>query len=406
MSLVEALKLSLASLYAHKLRSALTLIGIVIGVMTVIAVVSLIQGVNRYVSEDVIRLGANVFMISKSPNVIISTDEWRKIQLRKDLTLADMDAIRAASPHSEEVGAAAYHMGLVKHSNQFMPDVMIRGWTETVQRILDLDLISGRYLTPAEAAYGNRVCLVGHDIAENLYAGVDPIGRMLYVDSLPYTIIGVGRKQGATLGRTRDTWVKIPMGTYIKHYGARRSVRIFVKVASLELMERAQDEVRLVLRARRHVAYAEEDDFTVETQQTFIAMWSNISSMFFAATIALASLSLLIGGIVIMNIMLVSVSERTKEIGLRKSLGARRKDILRQFLIESGTIGLVGGQIGVLMGAVLARSVASFTGLPVSINVWSVVVGLAVSASVGLFFGIYPAHRAAKLDPIFALRQE
>jgi putative ABC transport system permease protein len=249
-------------------------------------------------------------------------------------------------------------------------------------------------------------CLVGHDIVENLFPGVDPIGKMVYLDSLPYTVVGIARKQGSALGRSRDTWVVIPMATYMKHYGFRSSVRIFVKVASLDLMERAQDEARLILRARRHVSYAQEDDFTVETQQTFIALWSNLSSMFFAATIALASLSLLIGGIVIMNIMLVSVTERTKEIGLRKSLGARRKDILMQFLIEAGTIGLVGGQIGVLLGALLARSVSSFTGLPVTINAWSVVVGLAVSASVGLFFGIYPANRAAKLDPIFALRQE
>lgn len=406
MNFLEAVKLSLASLYAHKLRSALTLIGITIGVMTVIAVVSLIQGLNRYVSEDVIRLGTNVFMISKSPNVIISTDEWRKVQLRKDLTLSDMEAIQVTSAHSLEVGAAAFHTGLVKHNNQFLRDVMIRGWTETVQRILDLDLISGRYLTPTEATHGNRVCLVGYDIVENLFPGIDPIGKMVYVDSLPYTIIGIARKQGSALGRSRDTWVVIPMATYIKHYGFRRSVRIFVKVASLESMERAQDEARLILRARRHVPYAEEDDFTVETQQTFIALWSNITSMFFAATIALASLSLLIGGIVIMNIMLVSVTERTKEIGLRKSLGARRKDILRQFLIEASTIGLVGGQIGVLLGATLAKSVSLVTGLPVTVNVWSVAVGLTVSALVGLFFGIYPANRAAKLDPIFALRQE
>ena len=406
MKFLEAVKLSLMSLYSHKLRSMLTLIGIIIGVMTVIAVVSLIQGLNRYVSEEVIRLGTNVFMISKSPNVVISTDEWRKVQLRKDLTLSDMEAIRAVASQGQEVGAAAYHTGIVKHDNQFLRGAMIRGWTENVQTILDLDLVLGRYLTPAEVMHGTHVCLIGHDVAENLFPGVEPVGKTVYIDSLPFEIIGVAKKQGAALGRSRDTWVVMPMSTYMKAYGSRRSVRIFVKVTGLDSMERAQDEARLILRTRRHVPYEKEDDFTVETQQTFIELWSNISSLFFTATIALASLSLLIGGIVIMNIMLVSVTERTKEIGLRKSLGARRKDILRQFIIEAGTIGLVGGQIGVLFGVTLAKSVSLFTGLPVTVMAWSVIAGLVVSTLVGLFFGIFPANRAASLDPIMALRQE
>jgi putative ABC transport system permease protein len=347
-----------------------------------------------------------MFMISKSPAVIISTDEWRKVQLRKDLTLSDVEAIRRAAPHIGEIGAAAFHTGLVKYEDQFLPEVTIRGWSETVQRILDLDLAEGRYLTPVEVMHAHRVCVVGYDVAENLFPSVDPMGKVVNIDSLPYRIIGVARKQGAALGRSRDTWAVIPITTYLKHYGSRRSVRIFVKVASIELMERAQDEARLILRARRHVPYAKEDDFTVETQQTFMNLWSNLTSLFFAATLALASLSLLVGGIVIMNIMLVSVTERTREIGIRKSLGARRKDILRQFLIEAGTIGLTGGQIGVLLGISLAQAVSSVTGLPVTIELWSVAAGLAVSAIVGLFFGVFPAHRAARLDPIIALKQE
>jgi len=248
--------------------------------------------------------------------------------------------------------------------------------------------------------------VIGSDVVDTLFPNVDAIGKMLTIDNRPFEVVGVGVKQGSVLGQSRDNWVILPLTVHQKMYGARRSITIYAKAFDEKHVPAAESEIRLALRARRHVAYTANDDFALNTNDNFLQIWANISQTFFAVTIGIASISLIVGGIVVMNIMLVSVTERTREIGIRKAAGARRRDILIQFLVESATLAMVGGIIGILLGASIAVSVAYLTPLPASIKWWAVALGLGVSTSVGLFFGIYPATKAANLDPIVALRYE
>ncbi len=388
------------------MRSILTLVGIVIGVMTVIAVVSIINGLNSYVATKIFNLGADVFILSKSPNVILNIDDWTEAQKRKDITLEDFEAVRTACEHCSLIGAATSRRGMVRYSEQFLRDVSISGWSAAMPEILDIDIAYGRELTESDSDHKARLCVVGTDIVDNLFPSVDPLGKEVKVDDEPYLIVGVAKKLGSTLGQSRDNFVMIPITSHLKQYGPRRSLRIFAKSYGESTLDVAQDEVRLVMRARRHVPYSKKDDFSIETNQTFLEIWNNISRAFFLVTVVIASISLIVGGVVIMNIMLVSVTERTREIGIRKAIGARRHDILLQFLIESSTLSLVGGLWGIGVGVLIAKVVSWVTPLPSAIELWSVVMGLVISTSIGLFFGIYPATRAAKLDPIVALRYE
>jgi len=248
------------------------------------------------------------------------------------------------------------------------------------------------------------LCDVGYDVVNKLLPGTDPIGKEIRVDTSECEIIGVGQKRGSVMGQSQDNWVILPLTTYQKSYGSDDSLRLWVKAAGTQALERTMDEVRLILRGRRHVAYREADDFAMDTNASFLSLWSSISGTFFGVMIGIASIALVVGGIVIMNIMLVSVTERTREIGLRKSLGARQSDIRLQFLIESSTIAAIGGACGVVLGILLAKIVTWTTSLPSSVQVWSVLAGLLMATSVGLFFGVYPASKAARLDPVVALR--
>jgi putative ABC transport system permease protein len=282
----------------------------------------------------------------------------------------------------------------------------MRGWTPSMARIYDVELAAGRHLTEADMQRAAPVCVIGWDIVETLFPGLDPIGKELRVGSHVFEVIGVGKKLGTALGQSRDNWVMIPLRTFQKVYGSEQSLRIWGKAISPAVLTQAQDQVRQVLRARRHVAYNQPDDFVIETNESFLALWGGISSAFFGVVVVIASISLVVGGIVIMNIMLVSVTERTQEIGLRKSVGARRSDILAQFLVESATVAAIGGLLGVSLGIGLAKLVSVLSPFPSTIEVWSVVAGLAVATGVGLFFGIYPASKAARLDPVVAMRSE
>jgi putative ABC transport system permease protein len=406
MRLREAIFISLYSLRSNRLRSILTLLGVVIGVMTVVTVVSFISGLNAYVSEKIFTLGPDVFVVTRTPLVTVSIEDWIETEKRRNLDLADADAIRQACDDCVSVGVTSNATATIKRGREYLEGTQVQGNTHDVLDILGTKLESGRGLSAHDVLHARQVVVIGADVAETLLPFVDPVGKELTVDDRPFEIIGVGQKQGAVIGQSRDNWVVMPISVFSKMWGSRRSVRIYAKADGVERMEAAQDQSRQILRARRHLAYTAKDDFEIDTNANFLALWANISRTFFAVTVAIASISLVVGGIVVMNIMLVSVTERTREIGVRKALGARRRDIMAQFLVESATLSLVGGLLGIFLGIAVALTVSQITAMPASVEWWAIALAILVSTGVGLFFGIYPATRAARLNPITALRHE
>ncbi|HYK36878.1 ABC transporter permease [Alloacidobacterium sp.] len=407
MEFIEAIKIALQSLWANKLRSILTLIGVVIGVASVIAVITLTNGVNKYVATKVYSYGADVFTLSKQAPVIFSYEEYEKFQKRKDIHIDDYQAIRDECKSCVGVGALQSTTGKVVYGSHSSTDTSIRGWSWNMPEMSNLNVVLGRSFTPTDEQYATHTAIIGYDIVDNLMPGMDPLGKEIRVDGEPYIVIGVGEREGKTLGQSQDNYVSVPITTYQRKYGTNASIVIYVKAGSVgPALDRASDEARAILRARRHDRPGADDSFNLDTNATFVGLWTSISSTFFFVVIGIASISLVVGGIVIMNIMLVSVTERTREIGVRKALGARYTDILLQFLIESATMSLVGGAIGVICGSGVAKMVTLLIGFPSDISIWSVFLALFVSAGVGIFFGVYPARKAAILDPIVALRSE
>ncbi|MGA1998459.1 MAG: ABC transporter permease [Terriglobales bacterium] len=407
MNTSEGIRIALHSLWANKLRSTLTLLGVVIGVAAVIAVVTFVNGINGYVATKIFNLGADVFIVAKISPVITSIDQFLEGQKRKDLKLDDYQAVLEGCASCKYTGASVTNIGKVRFGDQSSSDTMIRGMTPSMAPILDMEIVAGRMVNNIDQRNASRVVVIGSDILEKLMPGLDPIGREVRIDGENYTIIGLGKTEGKTLGQSRDNYVIMPITAWMRKYGTHNSIRILGKADGVgPQLDSAMDQTRAIMRSRRHDLPGAPDSFAVETNASFLGIWANISGSFFIAMIAIAAISLVVGGIVIMNIMLVSVTERTREIGIRKALGARRGDVLRQFLIESGTMALVGGVIGILFGIAVAKTVTTLIGMPSVIKLWAVAAGLLVSASVGIFFGVYPARRAANLDPIVALRFE
>jgi putative ABC transport system permease protein len=407
MEFKEAIRIALQSLWANKLRSVLTLLGVVIGVASVIAVVTLVNGANVYVASKVNKYGADVFTISKQPQIITSYDQFRAFQKRKNILLDDYKNVADNCKHCTDIGAQQTSVGKIVYGTKSSTDTVIRGNTWSMPEMQNLNIVQGRGFTPTDDEHASHVALVGSDIQENLLGGDDPIGKEIRVDGVPYTIIGLGEKQGKTLGQSQDNWVAVPLSTFQKTYGTAKTLTIYAKAgAGANALEMATDEGRQLMRSQRHDRPGEDDSFTLETSDTFVGLWKSISSGFEAVAVAIAGISLVVGGIVIMNIMLVSVTERTREIGVRKALGAKRQDILNQFLIESASMALVGGLIGVIGGMGVAQIVTVLLGFPSSIAIWSIFAGLVVATSTGIFFGVYPARKAADLDPIVALRAD
>jgi putative ABC transport system permease protein len=409
MHLIESIRIALQSLWANKLRSVLTLLGVVIGVAAVIAVVTFVSGINDYVAKKVFNLGADVFLIFKVSPVAIDVDHYLEGEKRKDLTIDDYRAVAEACRHCELVGASTRNeSGHVKYGGQSISDTLVRGLTPGMATILDTDLSAGRMLNDTDLNNRSPVVVVGNDIVEHLMPGMDPLGKEVQVDGWTYQVIGVAKKKGKTLGQSADNFVMMPITSCLKQYGSHdTSLRIAGKALSAGVsLSEAVDEARVALRAKRHDPLGGDDSFDIETNASLLSIWSGLSNTFFMATIGIAAVSLVVGGIVIMNIMLVAVTERTREIGIRKALGARREDVLLQFLIESVTLALFGGILGVLCGVGVAESVTALIGMPSSIKLWAVAAGLIVAAGVGVFFGVYPARKAARLDPIVALRFE
>ena len=403
----ESVTMAFVSLRANKLRTFLTLLGVIIGVLTIIAVVSVIQGLNNYVYTKMAFYGANDFSVQKFSMIGTSLKDFREQLKRKDLTLVERDLIRANCPSCDLVGASTSTNQTVKYASRSLKDTEVRGVTHIDHEIGSVvELTSGRHIQSMDETNSRPVCVVGSDIAENVFGGLDPIGRWLKVGGRNFQVVGVGKAKGKILGFSQDNYVRIPITTFMKAYGSRRSISINIHTASQEDMARAQEEVRTVLRSWRKRTYAMPDDFAFATSETFIQFYKTATSGIYFAMIAVSSIALLVGGIVIMNIMFVSVSERRKEIGIRMAVGARRRDILFQFLIESAVISGLGGFIGIVLGFLVARLVSAATSMPSSVEPASVVLAMVMSWSIGLFFGIYPANRAAKLDPVEALRAE
>jgi putative ABC transport system permease protein len=409
MHTAEAMKIALQSLWANKLRSALTLLGVVIGVAAVIAVVTFVNGINGYVAEKIFNLGADVFIVFKVSPAVTNVDHFLEGQKRKDLTMDDYRAVFEGCRLCAYVGAyARNNSGHVKYGEQGINDTIVQGMTPAVAITQDVDLETGRMLNETDLDNDSPVVVVGTDIVDNLLPGVDPIGKEIRVDGWIYRIIGVGKKKGSTMGQSLDNYVFMPLSSWFKQYGVYNSnMRISAKaVGTGATLDEAMDEARVILRARRHDLPEGSDSFDMENNSSLLSIWSNLTGTFFVAMIGIAAISMVVGGIVIMNIMLVSVTERTREVGIRKAMGAKRADVLLQFLIEAVILSLVGGVIGVVMGIVVAKGVTIAIGMPSVIKLWAVAAGLLVAGSVGIFFGVYPARRAATLDPIAALRFE
>ncbi|MGC8793806.1 MAG: ABC transporter permease [Bryobacteraceae bacterium] len=407
LTLADNLQQSVHALSAHKLRVSLTVLGIMMGVATLITVMTLIQGANVYVEEKIANLGTNVFQISRLPFAVTDFNVLIKALRNRYLTLEDARAIAQRCPDCRAVGAQAQTTLRSRYRDREIEDTVVIGHTASMLDIDTRTIVEGRYFTPMEDERGASVCLIGARLAEEFFPAQDPLGRAVRLGKEEFTVIGVYERIGAILGQEQDNFAVIPMGAFQRLRGGRFSVMISVKAAGGGIVfERAQDQARMVLRARRHITGNREEDFFIGTAESYIELWRSISSAFFATFIMVSSIAAVVGGIVIMNVMLVSVTQRTKEIGVRRAVGATQRDILRQFLTESVLQCVAGGALGVAAGFLCALALRNWTSFPASVQTWVALLGLGLSSGIGLFFGIYPAMRAARLDPVAALRTE
>jgi putative ABC transport system permease protein len=406
-NLGESVSMAMGSLWSNKLRTFLTLLGIIIGVLTIIAVVSVIQGLNNYVYTKMSFYGANDFSVSKFGMIGMSLKNFKEQMKRRDITLDEMFLLRSRCQACELVGASTSTSRMVKYGNEQVKNAEVRGVTyldHIIGSVIELE--RGRHLQKEDEDHSRNVCVIGADIAKNLFPYLDPLGKWIKAGRDNFLVIGIGKELGKILGFSQDNYVRIPITTFEKIYGSRRNININIHTLSQEQMVKAQEEVRTILRSARKLTFDKPDDFSFRTSETFIQFYKTATSGIYFAMIGIASIALLVGGIVVMNIMLVSVTERTKEIGVRMAVGARRKDILFQFLIESSTLSGVGGLIGIVLGLLLAKIISALTSFPSSVDPMSVLMAIVMSTSLGLFFGIYPANKAAKLNPVEALRSE
>src|ERR1700682_4132595 len=407
MEIKEAVMIALQSLWANKMRTVLTLLGVMIGVASVIAVVTLVNGANTFVQTKFTSYGADVFTVSRFPPIITNSDDYQRFQKRKNILFDDYTYVKDNCKNCTGIGAQQSTKAKVVRGTQSITDCQIRGYTWQMPSLQNLNITEGRDFTDVDEEHASHGAIIGTDVQDNLFAGMNPLGQELRVDGVPYRVIGVSEKQGSTFGQSQDNWVGVPLTAFQKSYGTAKSLTIYVKAGSAgEPLERLADEVRVLMRSRRHDKPGAPQSFELDTNNTLVGFFSTVTRSFGAVAGAIALISLVVGGIVIMNIMLVSVTERTREIGIRKALGARGKDILMQFLVESATMALVGGAIGVLGGIVVAQVVTLLIGFPSTVALWSVMVGLIMATSTGVFFGVYPARKAASLDPIVALRAD
>ena len=402
----ETLKLALDALRAHKLRSFLTLLGVILAVMTLVSVMSVIAGLNFYVADRVANLGANVYIVDRF-GIITSQDAWIKAQKRPLLTIDEYERLRAGMKLARAVAAEEDHSLEVRSGNQTMQNTQMMGATANFADVRNLNVAQGRLITQADEEHRSDVVFVGPDLVSKFYPNVDPIGKTIRVQTHTYEIIGVAEPLGSAFGQSQDNYMIMPLSTWRKGWHTNNDwVAIFVQAPSQELMEASEDEARMLMRAWRHIPNDKPDNFAILGSDSIMALWHDLTGNLAFVAMALVSVFLVVGGIVIMNIMLASVTERTREIGLRRSLGARKKHIMLQFLTESAVLAAAGGLIGIFGAYTIVFLIKTLFAFPMKTPISAVIISLCLATGVGLFFGIFPAMRAAKLDPIEALRAE
>jgi putative ABC transport system permease protein len=403
---VETFRLALDALRAHKLRSFLTLLGVILAVTTLVAVMSVVAGLNFYVADRVANLGANTYVVDRF-GIITSEVEWVKAQKRPLVTLEEFEWLHENMKMATRVAAAGWVTIDVRNGNQLLENTNVMGATSDYAELRNIGLHSGRYITEADDLHHSPICFIGADVAKKFFPNVDPLGKTIRAGTHSYQVIGVAEAIGSAFGQSQDNFMLIPLVTYYKEWHTQRDwLAIFVQAPNTEMIPASQDEARMLLRAYRHLHYDDKDNFAILGSDSIMALWKELTGNLFGVAMALTAVFLVVGGIVIMNIMLASVTERTREIGIRRSLGARKNHILLQFMTESAVLAAVGGLIGIALAFGLVALGRAATSIPMQTPMSAVILSLAVSTGVGLFFGIYPAMRAAKLDPIEALRAD